>query len=107
MSERGSFVTEYIGCPACLAAVRQLLLVDHEHNKFFRAFESGPVDGKPLPIIAGKIGGLYFGEELVEFESYWAPELAKVICHPLRVAVLADHGESIFNVAPAAPGVSR
>ena len=105
MSERGSFVTEYIGCPRCWAAARQVLLVDHEHYKFFRAFESPPVDGKPLPIIAGKIGGLYFGEELVEFESYWAPELAKVICHPLRVAVLADHGQQIFNVAPAAPGV--
>lgn len=108
MSERGSFVTEYIGCPKCWAAARQLLLVDTEHDKFFRAFESGPVDGKPLPIIAGKIGGLYFGEELVDFESHYAPALAAVICHPLRVAVLSDTGgERFFNVAPAAPGVSR
>ncbi len=106
MSERGAFVTEYIGCPICLAAVRQLLLVDHEHGKFFRAFESGDVNGKPMPIIAGKIGGMYFGEELVEFRDYWVPELAKVLCHPLRVAVLADHGQHIFNVAPAVPGVT-
>lgn len=108
MSERGFFVTEYIGCPKCLAAARRVLITDTYHGKFYRAFESGPVDGSPLPIIAGKIGGMHIGEELEDFEECWAPALAKLICHPLRVAVLSDSGgERFFNVAPAAPGVSR
>ena len=49
-----------------------------------------------LPIIAGKIGGMHSGEELEDFRRFYAPELAKHICHPVRIAVLPDSAEGVI-----------
>lgn len=100
MSERGSFVTEYIYCNECLAAAKQVLLSSEKHmcSAIIPSWEGCPE--KELPIIAGKIGGLFSGEELHTFEFELGPALAKVICHPLRIAVLAESGEQIFAIAP-------
>ena len=88
MSDRGSFVTQFIYCPKCAEAALKVL----------SECETATVhDGA---IIAGHISGLYSGEEidLMEFDILWKME--KVICHPVRVAVLAEKGERIFNVEP-------
>ena len=101
MSERGSFVTEYIYCDKCFQAVKKIL----KGNGKFLCTVVIPAwkhcDAKELPIIAGKIGGLYQGEELVEFEFTLIPLIEDVICHPVRIAVLAECGEEIFTVNPS------
>jgi hypothetical protein len=56
--------------------------------------------GAELPIIAGKSGGLYPCEEIDIFEQI-AEDLEKAICHPMRIAVLAEQGERIFNIMPS------
>lgn len=100
MSERGSFVTEFIYCKECFEAAKRVLLKD---GKFLRGVVVPSWTGccdPHLPIIAGKIGGFYSGEELYDFEQEIVPELSASICHELRIAVLAEVGERIFVVTP-------
>lgn len=108
MSERGSFVTEYVYCDECFEKIKPILLdrVKYLCSVVIPSWSEHEPEG--LPIIAGKIGGGYLGEELVEFEYKIAPEIAKVICHPLRVAVISDsRGEQIFTIEPAQPDNAR
>ena len=51
------------------------------------------------PIIAGRIGGLSSGEEFITMEFELIPLLEARLCHVVRIAVLADNGESrLFTV---------
>jgi hypothetical protein len=63
MSGKGSFVTEYIGCDKCLKAAKGALLARGKHL-CSTELPGRDSTGRALPIIAGKIGGLYAGEEL-------------------------------------------
>lgn len=102
MSERGSFVTEFIYCEKCFQSIKPILIKD---GKFLKGVSIPSVGGGSgeIPIIAGKIGALYSGEELYDFEEEYSPEIAKVICHPLRVAVISDTGgEKFFTINPKA-----
>lgn len=98
MSERGSFVTEYIHCPKCLAAAKAVLMQDNKGLKGVQIPVAGSVSEGLYPIIAGKVGGMFGGEELQVFESELIPALEPVLCHPLRIAVLAEDGEAIYTV---------
>lgn len=94
MSERGSFVTEYINCEKCFSIVREVLVRDEK-------FLKGVVipswqEGQYLPIIAGKIGGLGCNDEFVVMEFELAPKFEDCLCHPVRIAVLADSGDGRF-----------
>lgn len=97
MSERGSFATELTWCITChqavgtvlgdlllqaAASVREIVFWDNETG----AFQQG--------LWAGRVRGLYAGEELDVFTSEVNPALAAVLCHPLRLAVFADSGAS-------------
>ena len=96
MSERGSFVTEFIYCHQCFESAKKILLGDDKY------LDSSVI--KDRPIIAGKIGGLYSGEELVTFEFKLIPQLEEILCHDLRIAVLSDSGgENIFRLHPQKP----
>jgi hypothetical protein len=99
MSDRGSFVTEYIRCHKCLKAAKFVLL---RREKYLCSSEIPGWDstGEPLPIIAGKVGGVYVGEELDVFAKDLNKLLSKILCHSLRIAVLAESGERIFTVTP-------
>ena len=92
MSERGSFTTEFIYCPHCLKAVQKILIGNEKRLN--------SITIPNLPIIAGKVGGSYQGEELTIFELEYIPILEEAICHPMRIAVLADEGEKIFTITP-------
>ena len=111
MSQRGSFVTEYIYCEKCADAVEAVLCA--ERHKYLCAqrlagysdpqisIEGG--EGWKLPIIAGKVGGLYDGEESHVFEFELIPQLAEVVCHPVTFAVLPEscYGRvETFRVVP-------
>ena len=93
MSERGSFVTQFIYCSECLEAVKKVLLSDDKY------LDSSII--KNRPIIGGKIGGSYEGEGLTTFELELIPKLEELICHQVRIAVLSDSGgDKIFIVNP-------
>jgi len=58
-----------------------------------------------LPILAGKIGSLTSDAELRDFKEYDAPDLTKVLCHPLRIAIICDAGEQGVFTVPAGDNV--
>ena len=107
MSERGSFVTEYVYCRRCFDVARGVLLRREKYlcSVVVPSWEPG---GGELPIIAGKIGGLGPGDDLTGFLDDVLPELAQGLCHPLRIAILAESGNAIHTAAPCAstPAVS-
>ena len=98
MSERGSFVTEYIYCEKCFDILKELLL---GNDKFLCSQQvlSWEKD-EFLPIIAGKIGGLFSNDEIFTFETEFIPDIEDRICHNIRIAVLADVGSRIFFIKP-------
>ncbi len=99
MSERGSFCTEYIYCAKCFEIVGKYLYGKSSHlcSQPIRSWEGGY-----LPIIAGKIGGLYSNEEIETICTEVAPKIAKEICHNVRIVILASSGTTaIFNLKPS------
>ena len=91
MSDRGSFVTEYIYCHECSKKIIQILT-----SRGVR-FETV---GETSSIIAGFLGSTYSGGELIEFQ-YGEERLFdkdNAPCHPVRFAVLAEQGQRIFIV---------
>lgn len=75
MSERGSFCTQHIGCQKCLAIAKKHLL---ENTKYLCSQEiSSWQSGQNLPIIAGKIGGLYASEEIQTMRTELGPKTGK------------------------------
>ena len=100
MSERGSFVTQYIYCPKCLEAAKSLLLGDDKYLKGVQIPSWAGSDIDNLPIIAGKVGGLYQGEEFDVFEET-CHQLSELVCCELRVAVHSDsRGSKLYKVTP-------
>ncbi len=99
MSERGSFVTEYIYCPICLNATKLILI---RRDKYLCSTALPYLnDFTNLPIIAGKIGGIYAGEEFITFELEIIPLLEEALCHEIKIAVLSESkGGKIFTVIP-------
>ena len=101
MSERGSFVTEYIYCTKCFKAAESVLIADDKYLKGVTIpVWSGSIT-ECLPIIAGKVGGMREGEEFEVFENKLIPEICKIICHNIRIAVISDSdGERFFVAKP-------
>jgi len=107
MSERGSFCTEYVNCPRCFEILKKYLL---GREKFLCSTviptweKDDPTlnyHPKPMPIIAGKIGGMYNGEECIIFRDIYKDRIEAEICHPVRVVVMADSGKTeIFELQP-------
>ena len=67
MSERGSFVTEYIYCDRCFNACKEVLCKNEKYLKGI-VIPSWKNENENLPIIAGKIGGMYANEECNEMD---------------------------------------
>ena len=95
MSERSSFVTEYIYCAGCLEKLKAALL---RQEKFLTAIQIPAGDGF-LPIIAGKIGSwgpmMEFETLMDSFNKENAP------CHHVRICILHDDGDStVYIISP-------
>ena len=89
MSQRGSFVTEYIYCNACFEAAKSVLLArDKSLCSVVVPHWNPEHEGPEMPIIAGKVGGSW--SEADELEMDIGEALSKVICHPVRIAVLNE-----------------
>lgn len=101
MSERGSFVTEYIYDQRVFEACKKVLCEDHKYLKgVVIPVWSGCEQQSYLPIIAGKIGGLYGGEELIDMEYTYIPEIQKLMPDGkfCRICVMSNTaGERVFE----------
>ena len=51
-------------------------------------------------IIAGSITSTHMGGEVLDFSTNYEGEIAKVICHEIRVAVIGEVGQHIFTIYP-------
>ena len=100
MSERGTFITDYIYCPKCLEIAKSVLL-SNDKGMCSIIIPSWQGDGKMLPVIAGTIGGSFPGEGVMEFEVTIVPILEDSVCHSFRIAVMGDEGERIFIINPS------
>jgi len=97
VSERGSFVTEYIYCKQCVESVRQVF-ASLEQGKWFYPVQV--IQGLyPQPIFAGRIGEGWPGGETFAFETEILPDLNKSVCHEVRVVVIPEFGEPKTFVA--------
>jgi hypothetical protein len=100
MSERGSFITEYIYCSKCLEHARNILLRDDKElcSQQVLSWESHP-QPTAIPIIAGKVGSSYKNGEIHLFEDELIPLLVERICHAITIAVLPESGKCEFIIA--------
>ena len=57
----------------------------------------------PLPIFAGKVGGLYMGEEIHIIQDLAEEVLSLVICHPVRIAVVPENDDANAVTITALP----
>ena len=93
MSERASFTTEYVYCPQCFAAVREVLCADDvasEHGYIARP--SVPLNrrGDEAPIVCGAVYSSFAGGASMVFEYDLRDKIEPKLCHPVRVVVLPD-----------------
>ncbi len=100
MSERGSFVTNYIYCERCFEKAKEILV---QNDKYLKGVTIPHWDESEdeLPIIAGKIGGLGPGDEFLQMEYEIKPLLNSVLCHKMTIAILPENGmNAIINCGP-------
>lgn len=91
MSERSSFCTEWIYCSKCFDAAQKVFA--EELSDEDPLFATG--------LIAGKISAPDSNGELRMFEFEIGPKLSEIICHRMRIAVMAEGGSStVFIVEP-------
>lgn len=91
MSERGSFVTEYVYCPECFDVLCERLC---QNSKYLKGVVIPSwIPGMNLPIIAGKIGDLAPGGEVRTMEEVLSG-VNHELCHEVRIAVLCENGQS-------------
>lgn len=99
MSDRGSFVTDYIYCDKCMEAVENVF--DRLADDLWHTSRLIGADGEQLPIVAGKLRGLGGGDDLFNLEYEIAGDIAKLVCHKVRIAALPDGREArIIIVTP-------
>lgn len=95
MSERGTWITEHIYCKECLHRFQKFLddtgCIAVAGNKYWSYVKVGEW------VFAGKISGLYSGEEIHDWDNM-TEDLQKLLCHPMRIAVLAGDGEKIYKI---------
>ena len=95
MSERGSFVTEYCYCDKCFEGLKNVLL---STEKYLCSAVPPSWCSQEIPVIGGKVGGLYDGEEIHQFDLVMRESIEKSLCegHTIAIAVMADGGQKEF-----------
>ena len=100
MSERGSFVTEYMYCHNCFLKMQAVL---ERHLQFItypvntRINDSGEEVKEPTSIIAGKTRGTSSNEVINEFQ-YCIFDKDNAPCHPVRFCVIDEDDQKLFIV---------
>lgn len=100
MSDRSSFITEFIHCDRCLEAAKRVLMAPNEVLRC--AQQLMDVErGTLLPVIVGMTKTTLRGGALIEMDRLTL-ELHPLLCHPLRIAVLDEWGQQILIVGNGA-----
>ncbi|MCW1908605.1 MAG: hypothetical protein KIH63_004660 [Candidatus Saccharibacteria bacterium] len=100
MSERGSFITEYMYCHDCRKKVGELL-TDARESGWFLAQPLATMQDDTCSIWGGMMYDTYSGGEIHHWEA-WRNKIEGAICHPLHVAVMSedDDGKQIMIFKP-------
>ena len=107
MSERGSFVTQYCYCEKCFEGLKKILV---STDKYLCSTVPPSWCNQEIPVIGGKIGGLYDGEEIHQFDVNMRERIENALCkgHTITIAVMADGGQNEFIFAqPQAAGGTK
>lgn len=100
MSERGSFVTQYMYCDTCFIRMKEVLCKSEKYL-YGRVVETSNRKTE-MPIIAGKIGGIYGGQELCDFQ-YKTFNKKNAPCHSVVVAVIPDDSTDVMSAMSSMP----
>lgn len=95
MSERGALTSGYFYCKICFEKFKKYF-EDNFDSKYLNI-----VPHPSLPILSGKIGGMFRNEEIIEFSTNIMPDLEELLCEKCTInfAVLADSGDGeIFTL---------
>jgi hypothetical protein len=99
MSERGTWMTDFIYCGDTVTALREYFQAERcPDNKYFTVQEL--FEHQHCGAFCGRIGGMYPGEELHSMEGL-IPEIEQIIKTPIRICVFAEDGSQIFEIDPA------
>ena len=110
MSELGTFATELIWCLECENAVAAVLskYVPWDSQCIDGFTIHGSSVGSRRTMFCGELRAGYAGEEIHAFEGEINTELQDVICHPLRLVVMAQNGDNmLFSLLPIAALVTQ
>jgi hypothetical protein len=97
MSERWSFCTQYIYCPECARAVRKAARKQDysQTNRGLGEFHTKCI----IAAFAGSLGPQDSEDEADQLKE----DIAKVICHPVRLAIFYDgssRGQEMLTLIP-------
>jgi len=99
MSERGTWMTDFIYCGETVTALREYFQAERcPDNKYFTVQDL--FEHQHCGAFCGRIGGMYPGEELHSMEEL-VPEIKQIIKTPIRICVFAEDGSQIFEIEPA------
>lgn len=93
---KGCFITQYIQCKACLAAIRKILIGDKDKRFIIHEIvvPSPPgIDNRYAPVLAGLINATKPLEDFVFFHLDIRSDIEATICHELYIAVLSSENE--------------
>jgi len=84
MSDRGTYITDFIYCSKCLFIVESAF---KRQNFNFNGCEKF---GLGSGFCYGRISGLYSGEEIDIFENEILPEIENNLCHKVRICIFPE-----------------
>lgn len=88
MSQRGSFISEYVYCSKCFEKLKKVLLDNEKYCTSLVIPSSFPND-EDLNIIAGKVGSTWSGGEVFEIEERLAA-IEPGLCHAMTIVVIPE-----------------
>jgi len=95
MSERGSFVTEYIYCPKCLEILLKAFKIGKREKYLCAVQIPSWIVGEELPVIAGKVGGTFDDDECDTIQQA-IKDIKEKTCHPVKVLISCASGNSFI-----------
>lgn len=100
MSNMGSFATSVIYCPRCLSVA--ICHIHSESTRIYQSKQSGQ------SIVTGVTKDNIPENEYRAFEEI-AETLRKECCHSIRLALMTEEGDTIFQIDPdrSAVGIVR
>lgn len=88
MSEHGSFATNIIHCDKCRKIIVDVM---RSHDTFNKSVEVH------MDMVIGRTGGMYSGEDHVNFTTDVGPKILEAICHNNIIVCIFSEGEDVIT----------